>query len=113
MILRGRRDDSPTLSTVGRAQYRAAGADGDGAPAIKNIKAVERCDLARRLVVPRIAAVTGVENYSVRADRPSMSIVFGESNCRDGVSLWQRVLPLPSAIRGLSGDVDHAHHRNQ
>src|SRR5882762_2237952 len=101
MIFRRRGNPSPFLSAVFRRDDDPARADRKRALPIKNVKAVEGGNQARMLARPFKSAVRGVENHAISADRPSVALVAGETDRADRVSLRQRVLPFPSAIKVL------------
>src|SRR5713226_708189 len=116
MIFRGRGDLSPFLSAVFRRQHDAACAHGKSVLPIKNVKTVEGCDQTRVLTRPFKSAVRRVENDAVGADRPAVTLIVGETDRADRVSLWQRVLPFPSTVevlraRGVSGASDDDEHQ--
>src|SRR5258708_27200033 len=104
MILGRCADLSPSLSGVFRQRHRAARSNHHGAFRIVHIESIEIHDDARVLTLPLKAAVAGVKNYSGGAHGPTVSLVSGETNRADGVSLRSRVLPLPSAVGGLRAD---------
>src|SRR5437660_7628951 len=102
MIFRRSRNGDPSRSCILGCQHASTRPRGKGALAIQDVKAVECRNQARRLVFPSKAAVRGIENHAVRAHRPAVQLVAGETNRTDRIALGQRVLPFPSAIGGLS-----------
>jgi hypothetical protein len=68
---------------------------------IENVESVKRDDCPGVLTLPLKAAVARVQNHSIRADRPTVTLVVSKTNCADGIPLRQRVLPFPTAIRTL------------
>src|SRR5712692_5336269 len=101
MIFRRRGDRSPFLAAVLRRHHNAAGAHCKRVLPIKNEKTVEGCDQTRVLTRPFKPAVRSVENRSVCPDRPTVTLIVGETNRADRVSLRQGVLPFPSTIEVL------------
>src|SRR3977135_1484783 len=101
MILRRRADFDPSLSGVFRQGHRAACADHNRAPGILHKESIEAGYDPRVLVLPLKAAVAGVQNYPVGADRPSVTLVVGKTNSANGVALRAWVLPFPSAVACL------------
>src|SRR6266850_1508193 len=101
MIFRRRGYLSPFLSAVLRGHDDATRADCKRALPIQNVKTVEGGNQTRVLARPFKSAVGGVENYSVCADGPTMTLVGGEADRADRVPLRQRVLPFPAAVKVL------------
>jgi hypothetical protein len=101
MIFCRRADFGPFLSRVFRSQHHAPRAHNNRALPIENVEAVERDDRAGMLALPLKATVVRIQNYAVRSNCPTMALVVSKPNGADGVSLWQGILPFPSAIRTL------------
>src|SRR5258708_39033180 len=97
-------DFSPSLASIFRKHHCTARADNSSPPGILYEESIETCDQTRMLALPLKAAVAGVQNYSVGAHGPTVSLISGETDRADGVSLRSGVLPLPSAVGGLRED---------
>src|SRR6266481_2668018 len=95
-------DFYPSFSGIFRQHYRAPRTDNRSALRILHEETIETCDQTRMLALPLKAAIAGVQNYSVGADRPTVALVGGKTDCADGVALWSRVLPFPPAVDCLS-----------
>ncbi len=91
-------DLGPFLAGVFRDHDRAAGADHHRALRILHVKTIEARDQPRTLALPLKATIRGVKNHAVRAHRPAVEFVTGETNGADRVTLRSRVLPFPSAV---------------
>src|SRR5258708_31416182 len=95
-------DFSPSLASIFRKHHCTARADNSSPPGILYEESIETCDQTRMLALPLKAAVAGVQNHSVGADRPTVALVGGETNRADRVALWSRVLPFPPPVDCLS-----------
>src|SRR6266550_1359920 len=91
-------DLGPFLTGVFGDHDRAARADYYRALRILHVKTIETRDQSRALARPLKATIGGVKNHSIRAYRPSVEFVTGETNGADRITLRSRVLPFPSTI---------------
>src|SRR5438046_6338303 len=80
MIFRRRLNPDPALAAVYRPQSQSARANCDCALPIKNVQAVEAGNHTRALTDPLKAAVRAVQDHAVGPDRPTVTLVFGETN---------------------------------
>src|SRR5260370_1667950 len=96
MIFCRRGDLSPFVSSIFCSQHQAAGAHNDRSLPVKNVETIERHDRPRVLALPLKPAVSRVKNYTVRSDRPTMTLVIRETDRADRISRRPRVLPCPT-----------------
>jgi hypothetical protein len=113
MIFRRRLDANPSPAAVCRPQHETARANGERAPSIKNVKAVESRNLARGLAFPSKAAIRRVEDYAVCSHSPAVNFIRGETDSADRIPLWQRVLPLPLTLGSLGEEARRYAKRNE
>src|ERR1051326_258543 len=101
MIFRWGADWNPPGAGISGHQDQTTRAGHKGPLAIQHVEPVERRRQTRLLVLPSETAVCGIEDHAIRAYGPTVQLIRRKTDRADGIALWQRILPFPSAVGRL------------
>ena len=90
----------PVQASVLRCENDAARSGNYRMRLVAHVKTIERCVRRRRLRLPMKTAVVRVQDRTVIADGPAVSLVFRKANGIDQIALRPRVLPFPTRLQG-------------
>src|SRR5689334_25218822 len=101
MIANATRTQHPLFARIVRGQHDTARARDHDTRTVFYVDTVEGRTSRRRLLCPFETSVVRHQNDAVRAHRPAAFFIRRELDAVDGISLRERVLPLPTTHRIL------------